>query len=54
MPPSGESEKESKQNSPHVLFSGPFIVFNEKDERATIRRWFDHMREVSKGYSSTI
>jgi DNA polymerase epsilon subunit 1 len=26
--------------------AGPFIVWNEKDEAATLRRWFDHMREV--------
>lgn len=26
--------------------AGPFIVWNEKDEAATLRRWFEHMREV--------
>ena len=26
--------------------AGPFIVWNEKDEQGTLRRWFDHMREV--------
>ena len=27
-------------------FAGPFTIFNEPDEKATLRRWFDHMREV--------
>ena len=29
-----------------VRVVGPFIVFNEVDEKATLRRWFDHMRQV--------
>lgn len=28
------------------LSAGPFIVWNEKDEEATLRRWFRHMQEV--------
>ena len=31
---------------PNALIAGPFIVFNEVDEKATLRRWFDHMRQV--------
>ena len=30
----------------HVRVAGPFIVFNEVDEKATLRRWFDHMRQA--------
>ena len=26
--------------------AGPFIVWNEANEVAVLRRWFDHMREV--------
>ncbi len=29
-----------------MSLAGPFIVFNEVDEKATLRRWFDHMRQV--------
>lgn len=29
-----------------IFLAGPFTIFNEADERATLRRWFDHMREV--------
>ncbi len=28
--------------------AGPFTIFNEPDERATLRRWFDHMRQVRR------
>jgi hypothetical protein len=29
-----------------IMIAGPFTIFNEPDEKATLRRWFDHMREV--------
>lgn len=29
-----------------IFFSGPFIVFNEEDEEATIRKFFDHIQEL--------
>ncbi|KAK9824549.1 hypothetical protein WJX72_011249 [[Myrmecia] bisecta] len=32
--------------TPKPEFPGPFVVFNELDEKATLRRWFDHMRQV--------
>ena len=32
--------------SPKPEYPGPFIVWNETDEAALLRRWFDHMREV--------
>ncbi|GMH42344.1 hypothetical protein BSKO_10263 [Bryopsis sp. KO-2023] len=32
--------------TPKPEFKGPFCVFNEKDEVAVLRRWFDHMRKV--------
>lgn len=28
------------------ICAGPFVVWNEANEEATLRRWFDHMREV--------
>ena len=31
---------------PSRSIPGPFIVWNEPDEAALLRRWFDHMREV--------
>lgn len=30
-------------------FHGPFIVWNEPNEKALLRRWFDHMRAVKPG-----
>lgn len=33
-------------NSPLIAQPGPFIVWNEPDEAATLARWFGHMREV--------
>ena len=29
-----------------ALPAGPFIIFNEADEAATMKRFFDHMQEV--------
>jgi DNA polymerase epsilon subunit 1 len=33
--------------TPKPEFAGPFEVFNEADEKATLERWFSHMREAS-------
>lgn len=33
--------------SPKADFASSFTVFNEKNEAALLRRWFDHMRKVS-------
>lgn len=33
--------------------AGPFIVWNEPDEAATLRRWFNHMQEVRLASSKT-
>jgi DNA polymerase epsilon subunit 1 len=35
--------------TPKPEFKGPFRVFNERDERALLRRFFDHMRAVRPG-----
>ena len=32
--------------TPKPEFEGPFIVFNEEDEKATIQRFFDHILDV--------
>ena len=32
--------------TPKPAYPGPFKVFNEKDERGLLRRFFDHVREV--------
>ena len=32
--------------SPKPEFPGPFQIFNEADEKATLQRWFVHMAEV--------
>ena len=37
---------EDFEYSPKPEYPGPFIVWNEPDEAALLRRWFDHMREV--------
>ncbi|DBA81285.1 TPA: hypothetical protein ACH3X2_006902 [Trebouxia sp. C0005] len=35
--------------TPKPEFEGPFIVWNEPNEAALLKRWFDHMREVKPG-----
>ena len=35
--------------TPKPEFKGPFKVFNERDERSLMRRWFDHMRALRPG-----
>ncbi|KAK3267055.1 DNA polymerase epsilon catalytic subunit A [Cymbomonas tetramitiformis] len=35
--------------TPKPEFQGPFIVWNEPDERSLLRRWFDHMQEAKPG-----
>ena len=37
--------------TPKPEFAGPFEVFNEADERATLQRWFSHMAEVRPNYA---
>ena len=32
--------------TPRPEFEGPFIVFNEPDEKATIMKFFDHVKEL--------
>ena len=32
--------------NPKPEYPGPFIVWNEPDEKALLRRWFDHMRDA--------
>jgi DNA polymerase epsilon subunit 1 len=32
--------------SPKPEYDGPFTVINTPNEAATLRAWFDHMREV--------
>eukprot|EP00873_Tetraselmis_striata_P038899 jgi/Tetstr1/459163/TSEL_004609.t1 len=40
---------DSFEYTPKPEFEGPFTVFNEANEYETLRRWFDHMREVKPG-----
>ena len=35
--------------TPKPEFKGPFRVFNERDEKALLRRWFDHMKALRPG-----
>lgn len=37
---------EDFEYTPKPEFEGPFVVFNEPDEAATLRRFFDHILEV--------
>lgn len=37
---------EDFEYTPKPEYKGPFKIFNERDEKATLRRWFDHMREA--------
>ncbi|KAM0786880.1 hypothetical protein ACM66B_002305 [Microbotryomycetes sp. NB124-2] len=37
---------EDFEYTPKPEFEGPFTIFNEADEAATIRRFFEHMREA--------
>ncbi|KAF7306469.1 DNA polymerase epsilon catalytic subunit [Mycena indigotica] len=39
--------------TPKEGYEGPFIVFNEKDEAATIRRFFSHIQEVKPTVMAT-
>jgi hypothetical protein len=39
---------DSFEYTPKPEFSGPFEVFNELDEKATLKRWFQHMSEVRR------
>jgi DNA polymerase epsilon subunit 1 len=34
--------------TPKPEFEGPFIIYNAADERALLRRFFDHMKEVGR------
>lgn len=34
--------------TPKPEFEGPFTIYNARDERALLRRFFDHMREVRR------
>ena len=35
-------------------YTGPFIVWNEPNEAALLKRWFEHMREVSCPHNCAI
>lgn len=37
---------EDFEYNPKPEYPGPFIVWNERDEKALLRKWFDHMREA--------
>lgn len=32
--------------TPKPEFQGPFEIFNEPNEKATLQRWFTHMNQV--------
>ncbi|GBG71096.1 hypothetical protein CBR_g8395 [Chara braunii] len=40
---------EDLEYTPKPEFPGPFKVFNVANERAVLRKWFDHMRELKPG-----
>ena len=40
------TDVEDFEYTPRPEFEGPFIVFNEQDEAALLRRFFDHILEV--------
>ena len=40
------SHIEEFEYTPKAEFEGPFIIFNEPDERALLKRFFSHMQEV--------
>lgn len=37
----------SFEYNPKADFASSFTVFNEQDEAAVLRKWFNHMRKVS-------
>lgn len=37
---------EDFEYTPKPEYEGPFTIFNEPDEKATIERWYEHIREV--------
>lgn len=39
--------------TPKPEYDGPFTIFNESDEAAVIRRWFDHIREAKPTVMAT-
>lgn len=44
---------EDFEYTPKPEYDGPFICFNEKDEAALLRRFFDHFRELKPTVVST-
>ncbi|KAI0777686.1 hypothetical protein BD413DRAFT_707015 [Trametes elegans] len=44
---------EDFEYTPKEGYEGPFTVFNEPDEEATIRRWFSHIQEVKPTVMAT-
>ena len=40
------ADVEDFEYTPKPEFEGPFIVFNEEDEKATLQRFFDHILDV--------
>ena len=41
------SEIEEFEYTPKPEFEDPFIIFNEPDEKALLKRFFSHLQEVS-------
>jgi DNA polymerase epsilon subunit 1 len=39
--------------TPKEGYEGPFTTFNERDEEATIRRWFEHIQSVKPTVMAT-
>lgn len=39
---------EGFEYTPKPEFQGPFEIFNEADEKATLQRWFTHMNTVCR------
>ena len=45
------ADVEDFEYTPKPEFEGPFIVFNEEDEKATLQRFFDHILDKEFHFS---
>ena len=48
------SHIEEFEYTPKPEFEGPFIIFNEPDEKALLKRFFSHMQEVRVNSSECV
>ncbi|KAI8443886.1 DNA polymerase epsilon subunit 1, partial [Phakopsora pachyrhizi] len=47
------SDIEDFDYTPKPEYEGPFTIFNEENEAAVIRRWFDHIRDAKPSVMAT-